>query len=81
VKLYVLKWKGSVPYDGMGSCVVRAHNESEARDIAQNRAGDEARPRFASSLLSRWTNPDFATCEVITTKGEPQMICRDFRAG
>jgi len=79
--LYLLKWRGTVPWDGMASCVVRAESEEAARNIAQAYAGDEARPWYGRNKDASWESDVYASCEWLRVKGDAGMVCRDFKAG
>lgn len=61
------------PYDKMHGVVVRASNETEARNIAAAHCGDEG--------SGTWTDATQTSCVVVTAKGEARIILRDFVAG
>jgi hypothetical protein len=81
VKLWILQpvenltdrnpWRS--PYDKAFGFVVRARNEAEARMIASQDPGDEG--------PGAWKDPELSTCREIPSRGEAQMIMRDFAAG
>ncbi len=69
-KLFVLKRLNSVGWDEHAGFVVRAKDENEARQLAAS-AGRE----------DWWSFPEQTSCEVITTKGQSEIILEDFNAG
>jgi hypothetical protein len=58
-------------YDKMHRIVIRARDESTARDIASQHAADEQR--------EVWLDPFFTICVELKPKGDVGIICRDFR--
>jgi len=71
-------WKltriGEAYYDEVEGFVIRARDESEARDIAQFKGADEVK-------RGSWCDPAFATCEELTGDGNGGVIMCDFKAG
>ena len=71
MKLWKLSRIDHVGSDELGSVVIRAGYESDAREIANRYAGDEGRI---------WEDNDLVECERITEEGEEGVIIRDFNA-
>lgn len=72
-KLYCVEDPG---WDCNHGFVIRAQDELQARNIAQQQISDE----YMESK-DFWLNSNFSTCEVITTKGKAEIILNDFHAG
>jgi hypothetical protein len=64
-------------YDSQHAIVVRAKNEKEARELANQDAGDVT--RFGKSDI--WLDPTRVVCVVLTHAGKPGVVIVDFRAG
>lgn len=77
MKLYLLKAKEGDElwepwYDKSFGHVVRAKNEKQARKIASVKRGDEG--------VDAWLNPEHSTCEILSPRGEEELIITDFHA-
>lgn len=72
-KLYCIEHTG---WDCNRGFVVRAENELAARTLAQTQLSDE----YGESK-EFWLDSKFSTCEVVTVKGEAEIILNDFNAG
>lgn len=74
MKLWILKsvtdW--TPWYDSAFGFVVRAETETQAREVASHRAGDEG------GVV--WLDAALTTCEELPTDGEPCVVLRDFAA-
>jgi len=70
--LYLLSRNDDIGYDEYVAKVVRAKNESEAREFANADTGDEGKI---------WISPDKVTIELIESEGKAQVILSDFNAG
>lgn len=91
--LYHLKIKpsgyGGIPhYDVSVAFVVRALNETEARQFCQQNGGDETRvyhDNGGRDAYSFWTNSEFTDCTFLGTADDQNsdsgVICRDYNAG
>lgn len=62
-------------YDKAFGFVVRADNESEARAMVGEEAGDEIR-----KAPDAWANPQYSSCVELTAEGEAEVVIRDFHA-
>ena len=60
-------------YDKSMGFVVRADSEAEARALASVQAGDEGQ--------EAWERPEYSECSLLSDRGEPEVILRDFNAG
>ena len=88
MKLYLLRPMADDPawdpwYDKAFGFVVRAKDETEARQLAQEESGDEAwKYNFGSEPwrkpLDSWLSSDHSTCVELTSTGEAEVIIRDF---
>lgn len=67
VKLWLLRAMVT-RWDYMEGCVVRAEDETAARALAAEDAGDEGPEHWLTE----------ATCEEITADGEPGLLIMDF---
>ena len=91
MKLWILSPVNNLPeddnpwepwYDKVFSFVVRAKNEREARQFANNSAGDENwgfvnfKPPGA---IKPWLDPKYTVCVELTGKGEAGVIIFDRR--
>jgi len=81
MKLYLLKPIDNITpnpwepwYDKAFGFVVRAKNENQARQMAQEQAGDEDRNG------SPWLSDQQSICVLLTATGKPEVIIRDFHA-
>lgn len=76
MKLWLLKPREALtnenPYDKVAGFVIRARSEKEARNIANDNAGDEK---------GIWLDTMFSACEPLTNKGEPCVVLCDFYYG
>ena len=86
MNLYLLKRTARVYWDETRSLVVRAEDETHARALAASAAGDEGIEVWVrgfevehQAIGPTKTMP--VTCELLTTDGEPGVICRNFRNG
>lgn len=64
-------WRGR--YDMNYGFVVRAETESQARDLAAKKAGDET--------PIAWLGAEFSTCIELLPDGQPEIVLYDFHAG
>ena len=69
-------------YDKNFGFIIRAENEKEAREIANENAGDENRGEFLNSKTSDtktpWLDEKYSTCVEISSNGEKGLIMQDF---
>ena len=79
MKLWILRAREDLPkddnpwvpwYDKMFSIIIRASDESEARQIATENGYDESRH-------DAWLNSKYSTCDELTTEGESGAILAD----
>jgi hypothetical protein len=85
MKLYILKAREETNmwepwYDKTFSVVVRAANETQARELAQSAAGTEGRDYGSENETKVWLDPAFTTCDLLTHKGEPQVVIENHRS-
>lgn len=73
MKLWILKRIDRPDWDEMAGMVVRALDETAARGLAATEAGNEG--------FVVWLAAATASCEELTTDGEPEVIIMDFNAG
>ena len=67
---YIVKrWTWDCSYE----FVVRAETESEARELASSRHGEEG--------PDAWTDPTLTSCFILTEDGPAEVVLRDFLAG
>ena len=70
-------------YDRCFGFIIRAGTEREAREIANQNAGEENRGEFLNEKIANTTTPwldsKYSTCEVLTGDGEPGVILEDVR--
>ena len=61
-------------YNKAFGCVVRAETEQQARELVQEWSGetDEGQGR-------EWIDPNFSTCQELTSRGESGIILADVR--
>ncbi len=72
MKLYILKRRDDdIGYDEAIAFVVRAPDESAARNMASKESGDEGPVNWLEG----------ASCEELTADGEATVIVRSYRAG
>ena len=64
-------------FDKMFGFVIRTETAEEARQIAQEYAGDE---KYKNDALVPWLDPKFSTCVELLPEGEPGLILNDFHA-
>lgn len=73
-------------YDKVFGFVVRANDEQQAREIAQENAGDEQRGIFLGLRIANtttpWLDPKYSTCvELSKLQGdEPDVILSDYHS-
>jgi len=60
-------------YDKAFGFVVRAENETQARQFAHEVAGDEN-----SDGTNPWLSAAYSTCKPLSDAGEPGVVMRDF---
>lgn len=69
-------------YDKCFGFVVRAETESEARQYAQDNAGDEKRGYFlgkkTANTKTPWLDENYSTCEPLTADGDAGLVMCDF---
>ena len=70
--IYLLARTEAVNYDEYDSKVVRAPNEQQARELANEDTGDEG---------TLWNDPEQVTCESLDPNGEAGVILGSFHAG
>ena len=92
MKLYILR-----PVEGLGNdnpwepwydkafgFVVRADSADQARQFANEDAGDENRGMFLSKKTANttapWTDEKYSTCEELKADGEAGVVMKDFAA-
>jgi len=63
-------------YDTTQGVVVRAATEKAARELAADRAGDEA-----TKTNNPWLHPNQTTCEELLADGPEEVVMVDFNAG
>ncbi|HVM93908.1 MAG TPA: hypothetical protein VMT67_13890 [Terriglobales bacterium] len=61
-------------YDKMFGLVVRAETEQKAREVANEKSGDET-----WEFKDAWLNPSYSTCDELHLDGEEGAIIIDFR--
>jgi hypothetical protein len=68
-------------YDKVFGFVVRATDETQARLMASEKAGEEA---FSSdeaedeAKINPWLEPTLSRCKELTSEGEPGIVIRDY---
>jgi hypothetical protein len=74
MKFYILKPKKYWQpwYDKTFGVIVRAENESEARQLASKMAGDEG--------SEVWLDPSTTVCDILLAEGPPEVIMVDFKS-
>ena len=72
MKIFLLRRIGDADWDEYLTKLVRAKNEKQAREMANERVGDEGRI---------WTNPNKVSCETLSRKGDPEIIIEQFNTG
>ncbi len=90
MKLYILKAregleKGDDPwdpwYDKMFTVVIRAPDETRAREIAQENSLDESRGEFMGKELSKtktpWLDNKYSSCDELKHEGRAEVIITD----
>ena len=69
-------------YDKAFGFVVRAENETQARNFAHAEAGDENRGTFLNKKISNtkspWLDKKYSTCEELQADGNKGVVMRDF---
>lgn len=69
-------------YDKSFGFIVRANSEQEARQIANENAGDENRGEFLNERIantqSPWLDEKYSFCKELTGDGDSGMIMQDF---
>jgi hypothetical protein len=70
--IYLLKRADEIGWDEYEGKIVRASSEQEARDIANQKTGDEGQI---------WSNPERVTCEPCDAEGASGALLEAFRAG
>jgi hypothetical protein len=73
VRLFIITRNVEAERDEMQRALVRAENETEARQCAANHAWDED--------TIPWLSPSASTCEEVTVEGESRMIIADINRG
>lgn len=63
-------------YDKSFAMIVRAETEEQARDIANEEAGDENNE--LDSVPAPWKDPSYSTCVELTAEGEAGLIIQEF---
>lgn len=71
--LFLLPRATREEWDTMDACIVRAVDESAARETAARNRGQEGR--------AVWLDPSKTKCTELTVEGFPGMILRDYNAG
>lgn len=64
-------------YDKCFGMVIRAKTEQEARDVANQNAGDE-NVGINAKTKTPWLDEKYSTCEILTNAGEAGLIIRDY---
>ena len=72
MKIYLLERVDGADYDEYDAKVIRAKNEKQAREIANERTGDEGKI---------WVDEKEVTCVVVPAAGEAEEILGSFKAG
>lgn len=73
-------------YDKVFGFLVCAETAEEARQVANENAGDETvawdnvAKKYTRDDLTPWLNSRFSTCVELLPEGEPRVILRDFRS-
>lgn len=93
MKIWILRPVESLPaddnpwnpwYDKAFGFVVRAASEQQARELAQEQAGDEDRGDLTQSQIEApktpWIKPKYSTCKELLDDGEAGVVMRDFAA-
>ena len=69
-------------YDKNFGFIIRGENEKEAREIANENAGDENRGEFlrekTANTKTPWLDEKYSTCIEISGNGEKGLIMQDF---
>jgi len=84
MKIYILRpicIENNNPFEGYDKVfgfVIRAKNESEARKIANQNAGNE---NGSLGVKNPWLDINYSTCEVLSKTGESEVIMSDFVSG
>lgn len=69
-------------YDKAFGFVVRAETEEQARELANDSAGDENRGEFLGNKTSNtkqpWKEAKYSTCVELLNDGEASVIIKDF---
>jgi hypothetical protein len=88
MKLYLLRPKACLKvddpwdpwYDKCFGFVIRASCEDDARKLAQEHAGDEARGETFDKKKTVWLQPKYTSCEVLSNTGESGIVIQDFHS-
>lgn len=72
MNIYLLTRHDAVGYDEYDAKVILAHSEDYARELANQRVGDEG---------NIWDNRKIVSCEEISLNGEARVILGSFNAG
>lgn len=67
-------------YDTAAGFVVRAESKAEARQMAQDRHGEEYSTYYPSHPTETWLDHEQTFCAELTEAGPAEIILRDFRA-
>ncbi len=68
-------------YDKAFGFVVRAETEKEARQLANNEAGEENKGEFlGETITTPWLDSKYSSCNVLTRDGMSEVIISDFRS-
>ena len=91
MKVFILRPKNELPvndnpwepwYDKIFGFIIRADNEKEAREIANENAGDENIGEFLSKKTANtntpWLDEKYSTCVEISNEGGKGLIMQDF---
>jgi hypothetical protein len=91
MKIYELRPADNLPindnpwepwYDKNFGFIIRADNEKEAREIANQNAGEENRGVFFNEKIANtntpWLDEKYSTCIEILNEGEKGLIMQDF---
>ncbi len=72
MKLYLLERINETDWDEYAAKLIRAKNESGARELANKHTGDEGKI---------WNDSSLASCKVVSSSGVEEEIISDFNAG
>lgn len=62
-------------WDKNYSLVIRAETEEQARQLAQDKAGEESNGHETDEISKPWLYAKYTTCQELTADGNVEVIC------